>query len=75
MSPESGVTIENWRVITEWPNYAVSDHGRVKRLTTRNNAVAGKVLAGDPRNHLCPDGQGRRLAFTLLLLNFTLWQR
>lgn len=39
------MTDERWATIEEFPNYAVSDHGRVKRLTTRNNAVAGKVLA------------------------------
>ena len=36
---------ERWKVIQEWPNYAVSDKGRVKRLTHRNSGVAGKVLS------------------------------
>ncbi|WP_186223586.1 HNH endonuclease [Burkholderia gladioli] len=36
---------EQWRVIGEWSNYAVSSHGRIKRLTTRNSGVAGRVLA------------------------------
>jgi hypothetical protein len=39
------LTEERWATIDKWPNYAVSDHGRIKRLTSRNNAVAGKILA------------------------------
>lgn len=35
---------ERWAVIEDFPNYVVSDHGRVKRLKTNNNAVAGKIL-------------------------------
>ena len=36
---------EEWRVAPGWPNYAVSSYGRVKRLTTRNSGVAGKILS------------------------------
>ena len=44
MSTESSMTDERWAVIEEWPNYAVSDHGRVKRLTSRANGKAGTLL-------------------------------
>lgn len=37
--------MEEWRVAPGWPNYAVSSHGRIKRLTTRNSGVAGAILA------------------------------
>lgn len=33
-----------WNVIADWPDYAVSDDGRVKRLTTRTCAKAGTIL-------------------------------
>lgn len=35
---------EEWKVIEGYENYAVSNFGRIKRLTSNNNAVAGKVL-------------------------------
>lgn len=35
---------ETWKVIADWPDYAVSDLGRVKRLTTRTCAKAGTIL-------------------------------
>lgn len=35
---------EEWKVISGYENYAVSNLGRIKRLTTRNNAVAGSIL-------------------------------
>lgn len=34
-----------WKVISDFPNYAVSDDGQVKRLTTRNSARAGALLS------------------------------
>jgi hypothetical protein len=36
---------EQWKQILDWPNYAVSDRGRIKRLTTRNSGVAGAILS------------------------------
>ena len=36
---------EQWKQIQDWPNYAVSDKGRIKRLTTRNSGVAGAILS------------------------------
>lgn len=35
---------EEWIVIEEFPNYAVSSIGRVKRLTSRTRAKAGSIL-------------------------------
>lgn len=35
---------EKWRVIDGFEDYAVSDRGRVKRLTTRTCAKAGSIL-------------------------------
>lgn len=35
---------EEWKVIEDYPDYAVSNHGRVKRLTTRTNTFAGKII-------------------------------
>lgn len=35
---------EEWRVIADWPDYAISNLGRVKRLTTRTCAKAGTIL-------------------------------
>lgn len=37
--------IEQWRSIEYFPNYAVSDLGRVKRLTTRTSGKAGAILS------------------------------
>lgn len=45
---------ERWAVIADFPNYAVSDHGRVKRLTSRTCAKAGSLLKTPPRNKLHP---------------------
>lgn len=54
---------EEWRVIADWQDYAVSSLGRIKRLTTRNSGVAGTILAqflvaGYPAVNL--SGGGRR---------------
>lgn len=35
---------EVWKQIPDWPDYAVSDQGRVKRLTARTCAKAGTIL-------------------------------
>lgn len=56
---------ENWKQIAEWPNYAVSDHGRVKRLISRNSGVAGSILkhflvTGYPSVNLTHPGRGRK---------------
>lgn len=56
---------EKWKQIEDWPDYAVSDHGRVKRLTTRNSGVAGSILKqfqviGYPSVNLTRPGHGRK---------------
>lgn len=56
---------ENWKQLADWPDYAVSDHGRVKRLTTRNSGVAGSILkqfqvTGYPSVNLTKPGGGRK---------------
>ena len=41
----AGVTVEEaWKVHPAYRDYEVSDQGRVRRLTTRTNTVAGRVL-------------------------------
>lgn len=41
---------ETWRVIDGYPDYAVSDLGRVKRLTSRTCAKAGAILKAPRRS-------------------------
>jgi len=44
---EIGGTVPNaeeWRVITEFPLYEVSSHGRVRRLVGGRGAVSGRIL-------------------------------
>lgn len=36
---------EQWKQIADWPNYAVSNRGRIKRLTSRNSGKAGAILS------------------------------
>lgn len=58
---------ERWVTIEDFPNYAVSDLGRVKRLTSRTCAKAGSILKTPPRSKdrpylsvdLCRDGNRR----------------
>lgn len=49
---EGGMMEEQWKVINGYENYAVSSFGRIKRLTSRNNAVAGKIL----KTHIASTG-------------------
>lgn len=56
---------ERWVVVDGFPDYAVSDQGRVKRLTSRTCAKAGAILKASPRSKsrpyltvdLCRDGK------------------
>jgi hypothetical protein len=41
---ENNNTAEIWRTIQTYPNYAVSNLGRIKRLTSRTRAKAGHIL-------------------------------
>lgn len=38
------LTIEEWRPIEGFPDYAVSSHGQVMRTASRGNALAGRTL-------------------------------
>lgn len=40
----TNTTNEEWRPIRDWPDYEVSSRGRVRRCTTGNGAVLGRVL-------------------------------
>lgn len=40
----SDIDGEEWRVIPNFPDYAISNMGRVKRLTTRKGARGGRIL-------------------------------
>jgi hypothetical protein len=59
---------EQWRPISGFPSYAVSDQGRIKRLTSRTCGKAGHVLKPNARKRpngaraylmvsLCADGR------------------
>ncbi|AQQ20238.1 MULTISPECIES: HNH endonuclease [Burkholderia] len=41
---EGCVDAERWKPVLDFPDYAISDYGRVKRLTTRTRAKAGSIL-------------------------------
>ena len=66
---------EIWKGVEEFPDYAVSNLGRVKRLTTRTCAKAGSILKACPRSKsrpypsvdLCRDGR-RRTCFVHVLV-------
>ena len=43
---------ERWKTIKDYPDYAVSDHGRVKRITPgASRACPGKVLKSPVNSH------------------------
>lgn len=46
--------IERWKVLQAWPDYAISNFGRVKRLTSRTRAKAGTILKNVPRSKTHP---------------------
>lgn len=43
---------ERWRVVADYPNYEVSSLGRLRRIKTNNNAVAGRIL----KTHIASTG-------------------
>lgn len=68
--------IEEWRVIADFPDYAVSDMGRIKRLTSRTCAKAGTILkqcwrGGRNKGYLavdlCFDGGKRTVSVHVLV--------
>jgi hypothetical protein len=62
--------MEQWKTVAGYPDYAVSNLGRVKRLTTRTCARAGAILKSSPRSKthpylvvdLCRDGKRKTMA-------------
>lgn len=66
---------ETWRPIPGWPEYLVSDHGRVKRAVTdsKNHYVAGRLVRprlssdGYPRVTLSRDGKMRGISAHVLV--------
>lgn len=56
--------VEEWRAIAEFPDYAVSNLGRVKRATPGRNTHPGRILSiqlntwGYSSVGLCRDGRG-----------------
>ena len=69
--PESTI-LEQWRSIPNYPDYEISNHGRIKRLTTRTCTFAGKILRTPLRNgypcvDLCMDGK-RKTYFVHILV-------
>jgi len=65
---------EEWRVIEDFPDYAVSNMGRVKRITKTTNTFVGKILKprlGTARYfqvNLCKDGKARNMFIHRLVL-------
>lgn len=61
--------VEEWRVIADFPDYAVSSHGNIVRVRadSRNHALTGKPLKANPGKSgylaltLCRDGKHFRL--------------
>ncbi len=46
-------TREEWRVIDAFPEYAVSDHGQVKRIVPRGTSLAGRLLKQQSLHGYC----------------------
>ncbi|QOI04597.1 NUMOD4 motif-containing HNH endonuclease [Pseudomonas savastanoi] len=70
---------EQWETIKAYPDYAVSSHGRIKRLTTRTCAKAGTILKTPGRSKsrpylsvdLCyPGGKRTELVHRLVAIAF-----
>lgn len=77
---------ERWAQIEGWPDYAVSDFGRVKRLTTRTCAKAGSILRAAWRGgrgaekgylavDLCRDGERKTFSVHVLVAEAFLAER
>ncbi|MDU9394545.1 NUMOD4 motif-containing HNH endonuclease [Pseudomonas sp. zfem002] len=46
--------LEQWKTIADYPDYAISNLGRVKRLTSRTCAKAGSILKTPGRSKSRP---------------------
>jgi len=45
MNAQTSIVVgEEWRAIAEFPAYAVSSHGRVKRIVAARNSAAGRII-------------------------------
>ena len=42
---------EIWKTIEECPNYAVSNHGRVKRIVSGGGTTKGRILKSNSNRH------------------------
>ncbi|MCL8299393.1 HNH endonuclease [Pseudomonas mosselii] len=71
--------LEQWKTITDYPDYSISNHGRVKRLTSRTCAKAGSILKTPGRSKsrpylsvdLCfPGGKRTELVHRLVAIAF-----
>lgn len=45
---------ERWALVAKFPDYEVSDAGRVRRVTSRTCAKAGSILKASPRSRTHP---------------------
>jgi len=67
--------MEEWRTIEEFPNYAVSDMGRVKRINKGRRTQVGKIISqrknrgGYMYVTLCKDGKRKSKTIHRLVLN------
>lgn len=58
---------EQWRQIDDFPDYAVSDHGRVKNIKTDRIKVASLNQQGIPNVNFVVDGEQNRRSVALLV--------
>lgn len=56
---------ERWAAIPGWPDYEVSDQGRVRRVTARTCAKVGHILKAVPRHRNGEHPSGRYLFVSL----------
>lgn len=70
-----GIMTEEWRTIQDWPDYAVSNHGRIQRITTYGRGVEGTIrkyliVAGYPAVTLTNRDGRRKLIHAHRLVAF-----
>jgi hypothetical protein len=68
MEPDDA--IEQWRQVVGWPEYEVSNYGRVKRVSPATGTAAGKILNAwkKPNNYLAV-GLSRKSVVTTKLIH------
>lgn len=68
--------MEEWKTIEEFPNYAISDIGRVKRISKGRNTYVGKILKqrknryGYMYTNLCKNGKRKSKTIHRLVLRY-----